>query len=92
MSATIGHECIQFALGKRGFINGKPYADILWEQQTFIRIFQLILFTKPTENLLVLLFKYVSIYMMEILKRTTGPEDVSIRFFLKKFRIPWRSV
>ena len=92
MGITIGHERIQFAIGKRGFINGKPCAYILREQQLFISMFQLVPFTESAKDLLVLLFKGVSVDMIEILKRTAGHWGCLHTFLLKKPRTPWSNV
>lgn len=89
---AVGYERIQFAVGKRGLVNGKTGADVLREQQPIVRMFQLVPLPETAEDFLVLLLKRVAVDMVELLKRMAGHGGRLHTSLLKKLQILWSNV
>lgn len=78
---TVGHKRVQLTTRKRGFVDSQRRTDIVRKQQPSIRMCQLLPLPETAQHFLVLIFKRMSIYSIELLKRMAGHGDVFIRFF-----------
>ena len=61
--------------------NGKTWSKVVGKQHPLASMFELIPLPIATEHFLILLLERMSVHMIEILKRTAGHRDVSIRLF-----------